>query len=256
MTKRKKSRTPAPPTSGRKQRKASIPGVTKSSVPRQKSSGRESPLSQLNPRQLRFLFVGGVGLVVIVVVVIAISLSGGSGTGGPGAALTTAGCQLFQAAPSQVTDENNHVLELPEGFEYNTYPPTQGPHHPETLLFGLFPEPVAQLNLVHNLEHGGMYVQYGNQVSVEDVAAISAWWEVDPNGLVVAPLPELEANIALGAWTTPEEQNYDDSVGRLAYCTSFDQAAFDAFKDSYRGVGPERYPITALTPGTGINHQR
>ena len=167
MAKRKKSRTPAPPTKGRGGRKTTIPGhVTQASGPRQKeSSSRTSPLSNLNPRQLRFLLAGAVGLVIIVVVVIAISLSGGSSTGGPGEALAAAGCQLFEPAPGQATAENNHVLELPEGFEYNTFPPSQGPHHPETLLFNLYPEPVEQLNLVHNLEHGGMYIQYGDQVS-------------------------------------------------------------------------------------------
>ena len=253
MAKRKKSRTPAPPTKGRGGRKTTIPGhVTQASGPRQKeSSSRTSPLSNLNPRQLRFLLAGGVGLVIIVVVVIAISLSGGSSTGGPGEALAAAGCQLFEPAPGQATAENNHVLELPEGFEYNTFPPSQGPHHPETLLFNLYPEPVEQLNLVHNLEHGGMYIQYGDQVSDEDVAAIAAWWDAAPNGLIIAPLPALEANIAMAAWTTGSEGDYENSVGRLAYCTSFDQAAFDAFKTAYIGRGPERFPVNALTPGFG-----
>lgn len=167
----------------------------------------------------------------------------------PAAALEAAGCELFAPAPSQSTAETNHVLELPEGFEYTTYPPTQGPHHPETLLFGLYTRPVGQLMLVHNLEHGGMYVQYGDQVSTEDIAAIAQWWDADPNGLIVAPLPELDVHIALGAWTTEREADYDNSVGRLAYCQSFDQAAFDAFKQAYRGKGPERIPISALTPG-------
>lgn len=258
MAKRKKSRTPAPPTKGRSGRKSSVPGVTSSSAgPRQKgdrAGGGASPLSRLDPRQLRFLLAGGVGLVVIIAIVIAISLSGGSSTGGPGAALAAAGCELFAPAPSQTTAELNHVLELPEGFEYNTFPPSQGPHHPETVIFNLFPEPVPQLNLVHNLEHGGMYVQYGDQVSDEDIAAIAEWWDADPNGLVVAPLPELGENIALGAWTTEEELDYDNSVGRLAYCSSFDQAAFDAFKQSYRGKGPERIPVSALTPAFRADH--
>ncbi|MGI9659037.1 MAG: DUF3105 domain-containing protein [Gaiellaceae bacterium] len=251
MAKRKKSRTPAPPTKGRGGRKTTIPGhVTKANEPRQKaSSGRTSPLSKLDPRQLRFLLAGGVGLVIIVVVVLAVSLGGGSATGGPGEALAAAGCQLFEPAPGQATADNNHVLELPEGFEYNTFPPSQGPHHPQTLGFDLYPQPVEQLNLVHNLEHGGVYVQYGDQVSAEDIAAIAAWWDTDPNGLVVAPLPALEANIALGAWTTGSEGDYENSVGRLAYCTGFDQSAFDAFKNSYRGLGPERIPVNALTPG-------
>ena len=169
----------------------------------------------------------------------------------PDAALAAAGCELFPPAPSQVTPQNNHVLELPQGFEYNTFPPTQGPHHPQTLLFNLYSQPVEQINLVHNLEHGGMYVQYGDQVSAEDIAAIAAWWDQDPNGLIIAPLPALEQNIALGAWTTESGGDYENSVGRLAYCPTFEKAAFDAFKNAYRGKGPERIPVSVLTPGFG-----
>ncbi len=259
MAKRKKSRTPAPPTRGRVGKKTTVPGVASTGGPRQKAEGsRTSPLSKLDPRQLRFLLAGGVGLIVIVVV-LAIALSGGSGTGGPGTALAAAGCELFAPAPSQATAETNHVFELPEDFEYNTFPPSQGPHHPETLLFNLYREPVAQLNLVHNLEHGGLAVQYGDQVSAEDIDAIANWWDSDPNGLVVAPLPELGANIAMAAWTTDNvsdpAKTYDESLGRLAYCSRFDQAAFDAFKRSYRGKGPERIPVSALTPGFGTSHE-
>ena len=251
MAKRKKSRTPAPPTKGRGLGKTAVPGHREVAGPRQKAGGRTSPLSKLNPRQLRFLLAGGVGLIVIVVVVIALSATGGGngGSGNAAAALSAAGCQLFAPAPSQATAENNHVFEIPPGFEYNSFPPSQGPHHPQALGFDLYPQPVEQLNLVHNLEHGGMAVQYGDQISTEDIAAIAAWWDADPNGLVVAPLPALEQNIALHAWTTETADDYDNSLGRLAYCTSFDQSAFDAFKRAFRGKGPERIPVSALTPG-------
>ena len=247
MAKRKKSRTPAPPTKGRGARRAAIPGHSQGAGPRQKEGGRTSPLSKLAPRQLRFLLAGGVGLIVVVVV-IAVSAGGGGGSS-PAAALAAGGCELFAPAPGQATAENNHVLELPEGFEYNTFPPSQGPHHPQTLGFDLYPQPVVQLNLVHNLEHGGLAVQYGDQVSAEDIAAIAQWWQRDPNGLIVAPLPALEENIALHAWTTGSEGDYENSVGRLAYCSRFDQAAFDGFKFAYRGKAPERFPISLLTPG-------
>jgi hypothetical protein len=32
-------------------------------------------------------------------------------------------------------------------------------------------------------------------------------------------------------------------------CPTFDEKAFSAFRDAYRGKGPERYPVDTLTPG-------
>jgi hypothetical protein len=77
----------------------------------------------------------------------------------------------------------------------------------------------------------------------------------DPNGIIVAPLPELDGDvIALGAWYAPgvssdSELVYSTSTGELAYCTAFDEVAFTAFRDAFRGMGPERLPIESLTPG-------
>jgi hypothetical protein len=38
--------------------------------------------------------------------------------------------------------------------------------------------------------------------------------------------------------------------GRLAVCSTFDEKAFKTFRDAFRGKGPERFPVDALTPGT------
>jgi len=54
----------------------------------------------------------------------------------------------------------------------------------------------------------------------------------------MAPLPKLGDKIALTAWT------------HLASCSTFDESAFKAFRDAYRGKGPERFPVSQLTPGT------
>ena len=44
--------------------------------------------------------------------------------------------------------------------------------------------------------------------------------------------------VALTAWT------------HHALCPRFDEAAFKAFRDAYRGKGPERFPVSSLMPGT------
>jgi len=97
---------------------------------------------------------------------------------------------------------------------------------------------VRQMLLVHNLEHGGIVVQYGDQVPTETVDQIRAWYSDNPNGKVVAPLPALKDKVAVTAWT------------HVMTCPGFNQEAFDKFTEAFRYKGPERFPPSALEPGT------
>ena len=90
---------------------------------------------------------------------------------------------------------------------------------------------------VHNLEHGGIDIQYGNKVSAGDVDKLMSYYDGDPNGILMAPLPALGNKIAATAWQ------------KLLTCTKFDKKALDSFKKSHRYKGPERLPKDALEPG-------
>jgi hypothetical protein len=191
--------------------------------------------------------VPGIGALVAIVALAAVLgfvLLRGDGA----AAFAEAGCTI-ETFPSQGRE---HVEELDEGFEYNSFPPTTGPHHPVTVPWGSYDEPVEQVRLIHNLEHGGVIVQYGENVSQGEVDAILEWYRADPNGKVVAPLPDMDDRIALGAWTAPEtpEGTEDSGEGVVATCPGFDRRAFDAFKDRYGFRGPERFPRELMAPGT------
>ena len=83
----------------------------------------------------------------------------------------------------------------------------------------------------------------------DTVEQIGAWWMDDPNGIIIAPLPELDGDvIALGAWFAAVESSdsdlvYSTSTGELAYCTAFDEVAFTAFRDaslSRQAARPQR----------------
>ena len=91
---------------------------------------------------------------------------------------------------------------------------------------------------VHNLEHGGVIVQYGSKVPASTVTQLQSFYDSSPNGMLLSPLPKLGDKIALTAWT------------HLATCGRFDESAVRAFRDAYRGKGPEHFPISALTPGS------
>ncbi len=220
---KKKSRTPAPPRPVQ--------------APRRRVEAR-------TPRRTRiYLIALGALAVLLVTTLLAFTLRGGSED--VKAALAEGGCtrETFESQGQR------HVETLPKGFKYNSVPATSGPHQPQPLapiVWGVYDEPVEEIKVVHNLEHGGVIVQYGPEVSAQTVRDIVAWYRDDPNGLVVAPLPpalleeqpELSDEIALTAWTY------------LQTCKRFNEEAFSNFVDLHRGNGPERFPVSVLTPGS------
>ncbi|MGH3024083.1 MAG: DUF3105 domain-containing protein [Gaiellaceae bacterium] len=197
-----------------------------------------------NPRRSQLIFIAVAAAIVIAAgaVGIAFIFAGGDDAGGavgdgPG------NCQLqtFDAL------EASHVQELPNDYEYNSTPPTSGLHNNQTAIWNLYDQPVPSLNYVHNLEHGGVVVQYGSQVPDAAVAEIGTWYNDDTRGLIVAPLAadvEEEMNLAdrvvLTSWT------------HMMTCTTFDENAFDDFIDDYRGTqgdAPEKFPLDTLVQG-------
>ena len=120
-------------------------------------------------------------------------------------------------------------------------------------MWAIYDEQVEQIRLIHNLEHGGIVVQYGRDVPRATVDRVVDWYHNDPTGLVVAPLPALGDKIALSAWFFDEgradERRYTGE-GKLAKCESFDEEAFTDFRDAYRYKGPERVPPDLLQPGS------
>lgn len=181
-----------------------------------------------------------VGAVVVAIVLAFVLTRGGSkGTGGseahsPAAALVAAGC-TFKTYPSQ---GRAHVQSLTAKVKYNSFPPTSGPHYVDPGVWGKYETPLVLVQEVHNLEHGGVILQYGDKVARGTIDKLASFYDSSPNGVLLAPLPQLGAKIALTAWT------------RLATCTRYDEGAFSAFRDAYRGKGPERFPVSALTPGS------
>lgn len=132
----------------------------------------------------------------------------------------------------------------PKGFKYNSYPATSGWHDPAPAIWNVYGDPVPQVNLVHNLEHGGIVIQYGSEIPDETVNEIVDWYQDDPNGIVIAPLPDtpeaadLQNRVAVTAWR------------QLMTCATFDEGAFSDFRDEYRYNGPEKFEPEHLAPGS------
>lgn len=153
--------------------------------------------------------------------------------------------------------EPKHLTNPAAKVKYNSFPPSSGPHYQTPAAWNIYEDPIRQTILVHNLEHGGIIIQYGPDVSEGDVEKLRSFWQDDPNGLVVAPNPNLDAKFALTAWNEPEYEragefeNVDPGKGYVLTCTKFDENTFAEFRDERRNKAGERFEsVSDMAPGT------
>ena len=227
-------------------RKDRVPNPPKRPQGPQRRTAPADPAAAEQRRKLIFLVVAG-ALALAAAVAAVILLTRGGGSADSREALEQAGCAL-KVAPG-VAGEHTAAITANSNPKWNTDPPTSGPHSEQPAVWGSYDDPVALAQSVHNLEHGGIVIHYGKEVSGAEVDKIRSFYNEDPNGLIVAPLPKLGTKIALSAWTTAREGD-QKGQGFLATCSKFDEKAFSAFIDEHRFKGPERFPPELLTPGS------
>lgn len=203
-------------------------------------------------RTQRLLLIGA----VLAALVVAGVLFAAVGRGGGGvdeesvrAAVQGAGCTLETDEPTSAA----HSISEPSGTSklWKTDPPTAGQQYGTPAIHGAYSDPLDQAPLVHNLEHGAVYIQYGDDVPDSTVEELRRFYDRHQNGTLLAPLPRLDDEIALGAWvvTDGELQDGDLGTGYLAKCKAFDEQAFSAFFDAFQFKGPERAHASSLAPG-------
>lgn len=155
-------------------------------------------------------------------------------------AADTAGCELMLDLPEE---GNSHLgNEDVPNVEYETDPPTSGDHYAgnETgsgaLAGGAYREYPPVGRIVHSMEHGRVIVQYSPDLSEAEQLEIKGVFDAEPEGVVLAPNPNMPYEVAVTAWT------------ELVGCDSYEGAeTLDVvrdFRDIYRFRGPENFPVT------------
>ncbi len=197
-----------------------------------------------NPRRTQLIFIGVAALIVLGAAAVGIGFIMSNDDSSPSGPIVTGDCNLetFDAL------EASHVPELPDDYEYNSTPATSGLHNPTTAIWNLYDQPVPQINYVHNLEHGGIVIQYGSGVPDADIASLGEWYQQDTRGAIIAPLaPEMEEEDP-----TLADQIVAASWTHLLRCGSFDEGALDDFSDDFRGPqgdAPEKFELDQLQQG-------
>ena len=119
---------------------------------------------------------------------------------------------------------NLHVQTVADPHEpYNSVPPTSGPHLPYIAPWGIHTKPIVNELQVHNLEDGGVVVQYNCECPdlADKLAKIVGRYD---RFVILAPYPTMKSKIALTAWT------------RLETLEDFDAGRIERFIKAYRGI--------------------
>lgn len=121
---------------------------------------------------------------------------------------------------------NDHLQSLSTPHPpYNSDPPTSGPHLASRADWGIHAEPIPKELQVHNLEDGGVLVQYncpqGCPDLVEGLTGIVSRYDKQ---VVLAPYLGMDRRIALTAW------------GWIDKFDAFDEQRIVRFVKTYRGI--------------------
>ena len=155
-------------------------------------------------------------------------------------AASRAGCRL-RADPSAV---GIHLLVsdiVPLHVDNPDYskvprPPTNGHHRPIWANWGFYQQPVPYAYEVHNLEHGGVAVHLGLRTTRANGTGVVRLWAASPPYVLV--VPGLPADVSQRGVTVTSWQ-------RAMICKTWNArtlAAIRAYRDAYRGAGPEQIP--------------
>ena len=103
-------------------------------------------------------------------------------------------------------------------------PPTSGPHLPYIAPWGVHTRPIPKELQVHNLEDGGVVVNYRPKCADQVLGRLKAIVDRYPDHVVLAPYPGLDRCIALTAWT------------RIDKLDELDERRIVRFIEAYRGI--------------------
>jgi hypothetical protein len=206
---------------------------------------------------------GLAGLAIVLIIVFATGKSTKDVSSGSDAAvrktMLAAGCTFASKAVLPPKDGKNFHNDAPTPttkVKWSTFPPSGGGHYPLWAIWNFYTDPVAPAQAVHNLEHGGVVIWWGPDVRSSTVDKLRAFYNESPTGMLGTPIAGLGSKVALSAWTGDPSKYYRNGyygIGKLAICPQFDEKAFAAFRDAYRGHGPEGVPLSSNAQGSGPN---
>jgi hypothetical protein len=114
---------------------------------------------------------------------------------------------------------------------YNSNPPTSGPHYADPAAEDFYDKEIPDEYLVHNLEHGDVWIAYHPRVSSEVTDALKKY--VGPKVIATSRAAN-EFDVSLVSWGRLDGFNIENGV--------LDEVRIKDFIKRYKNRGPEYVP--------------
>lgn len=115
---------------------------------------------------------------------------------------------------------------------YNSNPPTSGWHFSAPTEWGVYKEELPDGTLIHNLEHGGVWISYKPDIPEETRKKLENFYEIYGRKVIVTPRAKNDTDIALAAWTRLDKFSVSE----------YSDERVDTFIKAFRNRGPEFVP--------------
>jgi hypothetical protein len=128
----------------------------------------------------------------------------------------------------------NHINPgTPPSIPYNSNPPTSGDHYPSPAPCGNYDTTQPDGTMIHNLEHGGIWISYKSSVDANTKAQLKDFANRFSN-VIVEPRDADDSNIAVASW------------GYLLKLSSYDESQIIGFINAHINKGPEQIPCATM----------
>lgn len=140
--------------------------------------------------------------------------------------------QLTIKKPGQKITElsREHIALSASHPPYNSNPPTSGQHYGQPAAWGVYDRELPDEQLVHNLEHGGVWISYRTGIAEDTIKKLEALVNGYKSKVILTPRLKNDSNIAVAAW------------GRLLKLDVFNEKQIQEFIKAYKNRGPEFVP--------------
>lgn len=129
--------------------------------------------------------------------------------------------------------ERSHIADGTTHNSYNSNPPTSGPHYANPAPARFYDKELPDEQLVHNLEHGNIWIAYKSGLSRDAMDIIKDFGD---RNVIVTLRSKNDTDIALAAWGRLDKFNIETS--------DIDKQRIKDFVSRYQNRGPEKVNIS------------
>lgn len=124
--------------------------------------------------------------------------------------------------------EREHIPDGASRPDYNSNPPTSGPHYANPANVRFYSQELPDEQLVHNLEHGHVWISYKPDLSPEVIKVLRGF---AGGNTIITPRSANDFDVALAAWGRLDKFNLVDNI--------VDKQRIRDFILRYQNRGPE-----------------